>query len=1108
MHELKKQIYSYSAFDVFTNEVKKQSALQLQNITGSFRAFIAAYLYEHLKCPVLYIAGGLDSAERMHDDLELILGGDATAFLQSLSFEPYEQTEPNPTLVSLRMEAMQQLIERDSWICVATTEGIMEYLPTAENFLDRQFYLKVGNTLHFEAFLNALQSIGFKREPVVEQVGQFSVRGGIIDLFTWNLSEPVRIELFGNQIESIRQFDVISQRSIEPVEEITILPNLTYASERSFIDELLPEDTIIFIEDSQIVREQARHYFEKAELRYQQLQDKPVGVAEPQKMYMTPDKLETMFSNYTKLVSDLVRQQEIPKYDFACKPPPDFNGRIKQFLEYLRKIQDEKQALQLFIQSATREQNQRLQEILEEEDIFLPARFSVGTLNNGFKIGQMSLEVLTDHEIFRRFKRKKTYKRFKNGAYLRQLSSLNVNDYVVHIDYGIGQFLGMEMLEFGGLKKECLKIAYRDNDILYVTVDNLNRVQKYSSEESGKPGLTKLGSKEWERTKKKTKEALKKVAAELIRLYAGRKAQTGYQYREDNHWQRELEASFIYEETEDQLTAIDEVKQDMEKEEPMDRLLCGDVGFGKTEVAIRAAFKAIMDGKQVAVLVPTTILAFQHFETFKDRMREFPVEVEMLNRFRSPKKQREILKALAEGTVDVVIGTHRLLSKDVRFKEIGLLIIDEEQRFGVRHKETLKKYRLSVDVLSMTATPIPRTLHMALLGARDLSNIDTPPSNRLPIHTEIINWDDNRLRHIIMREIQRGGQVYFVHNRLETIEGVKEALNQIVPDARMEIAHGRLPEHRLEKVMLNFMQRKFDVLVSSMIIENGLDIPNVNTIIIDRAHKFGLAQLYQLRGRVGRSKQQAYAFLLVPPMDKITEIARKRLHAIQDFTDLGSGYKVALRDLEIRGAGNLLGKEQSGFVQSVGFDLYCKILDQAVKELKEGKKPPEKESTDEPMTVGSPYPDPKLDVDFDMLIPEDYIANELERITVYHRLVNFNEIDQIDQLRAELEDRFGKAPEEVDRFLMAIKLKILASRMYARRIILKGGQLKLIFSDKAQEDERFFKSYIPALMDQKITNVQFLNQKNLGVKIDLNGEHKFDRMNFAKKILDNVLNRN
>lgn len=1103
MTHLRSKIYQHSAFRQTASLLSQKQNIQFQHIPGSFRAFISSYLFSELKRPVLYLANDLDSAERMYDDLQLICHDAPVVFLPSIEFEPYNPNHPSPSQLSLRIEAMQTFIESDRWIAVAEPNGLGSSFPLPEQFLDRQLYLKTGATVSFDTLVTQLQKTGLKREEMVEKVGDFSVRGGIIDLFVWNYEDPLRIEFFGNEIESIRKFDVLSQRSIKTMNEATILPNLFgEASKKAFLTDFIPEETLLFVEDSQEARVKIETQFASAEVKYKALTEEHIDERPPSELYFSGERLHTFFREYTLCKSDLVQDPDFHTIDFKIQPHPDFNGSVKLFLQYLEKLYRTDKTAHLSIQTLNKAQAGRLTEIIEEEEVPFNGRIEEGALHNGFSIPELNFYVLTDHEIFNRFKRRRTYKRFKNGEYLRQLSSLNVYDFVVHIDYGIGQYLGMEMLDLGASKKECVKIAYRDGDHLFVTVDNLSRVQKFGSEEGVQPKMTKLGTTEWERTKQKTKESLKKTAAELIQLYAARKAEGGYAFAEDSHWQKELEASFAFEETEDQLKSITEIKADMENEKPMDRLLCGDVGFGKTEVALRAAFKTIMDGKQAAVLVPTTILAFQHYETFKERLKEFPVQVEMLNRFRSAAQQKKILEQLALGTIDLVIGTHRLLSQDVRFKDLGLLIVDEEQRFGVKQKERLKKYRLSVDILSMTATPIPRTLHMALMGARDLSNIDTPPANRLPVQTKIIQWDDDRLYQIIAAEIDRGGQVYFVHNRVQTINAVRDSLRTLVPQARVEAAHGQLPEKQLERAMLDFMHHKYDVLVASMIIENGLDIPNVNTIIINRADAFGLSQLYQLRGRVGRSNLQAYAYLLIPSMDKITETARKRLRAIQDFTELGSGYKIALRDLEIRGAGNLLGKEQSGFVQTVGFDLYCKILDEAVNELKQGLTPGVEFAAT--ATEEKPKIDAKLDVDFDLFIPEKYIPGEMERITVYHRLVNFSEGDQIDEMKRELEDRFGKLPREVAHFLSAVEIKLLAARLYAKRIVIKSDRLKLFFSEEAQSDDRFFAEIIPRLMQQKKTAVKFMDQQDLAVEIKLQGHTRIDTLDFAKIFLRTI----
>ena len=1104
---LTSKIFSHPEFSKTANSLSKKNTIQFQHIAGSFRAFICTWLLRELQRPVLYLANDLDSAERLYDDLQLLTGPEQVAFVPAVEFEPYGHSQPSPSQLGMRIEAMQKFIESEKWIAVATPAGFSSSFPVPESFLDNQLYLKTGKEITFEELINQLDKTGLKREEMVEKVGDFSVRGGIIDLFVWNYEDPLRIEFFGNEIDSIRKFDVFSQRSIEVVEEVTILPNLFGSHEQTeFISNLLPADTILFVEDSQVATNTIESRFRTAQVNFEALRKENIEELPPEKLYFSGDILRDILDNFQLCKSDLVRDGNAANVDFQVQPHPDFNGSVKLFLQYLNKLAKSDSATQVLIQTQNDPQAERFQEIIEEEDIVLNGKIDSGALHSGFSLPGHDLILLTDHEIFNRFKRRKTYKRFKNGEYLRQLSTLNLYDYVVHIDYGIGQYLGMEMLDLGPVKKECIKIAYREGDHLFVTVDNLSRVQKFSSEDAVKPKMTKLGTTEWERTKKKTKESLKKVAAELIQLYAGRKAQAGFNFSEDTHWQKELEASFIYEETEDQNKSIAEVKKDMESEKPMDRLLCGDVGFGKTEVALRAAFKSVMDGKQVAVLVPTTILAFQHYETFRERLKEFPIQVEMLNRFRSVKQQKVILDSLTKGKIDLVVGTHRLLSNDVVFKDLGLLVVDEEQRFGVKQKEKLKKYRLSVDILSMTATPIPRTLHMALMGARDLSNIDTPPSNRLPVQTEIINWNDDRIYHIISSEIDRGGQVYFVHNRVETIHAVSETLAKLVPQARISVGHGQLPEKQLEKVMLDFMHHKSDVLVASMIIENGLDIPNVNSIIINRADKFGLSQLYQLRGRVGRSNIQAFAYMLVPPMDKMTETSRKRLRAIQDFTDLGSGYKVALRDLEIRGAGNLLGKEQSGFVQTVGFELYCKILDEAVNELKDGVL--SEELIAETAVAKKSKIDPKLDVDFDLYIPEEYIPGEMERISVYHRLVNFSAGTEISEMKAELEDRFGKLPQEVAHFLSAIEIKLSAARIYAKRIVVKSDRMKLFFSDEAQKDETFFSELIPKLMNQNMTAVRFMDQKDLAVEINLKGHTRVDTLDFAKIFLHSVTESN
>ncbi len=1103
MEWFKNKLTHLPAFQQLAVKIQSDQGVQLKGVSGSFRAFLLEALSRTTTKPLLYIASDLDSAEKMRDDLELIGCEVPFAFLPPLQFEPYDSVEPNPSLLRLRIESVQTFIEHERWLCVTTAQALLEPLPLPEDFVDLQLYLKKGLEISFEKLIPQLSELGLERVDIVENVGQFSVRGGIVDAYVWNYDDPLRIEFFGNQIESIRFFDVLSQRSIKSIDELTLLPNLHHHAHKTFLDRFLPDDTLLFFEDLGLAQNTVEQFLFKANQVYRQQLDLGREVLPPENHYLPVNRFEQMLNRFTICKSDLVRDPQVGLIDFKTQPHPDLNGSIKLFIDFLKERAQQQPERFILIQVTNQEQKERFEEMVDEQAIDFHGKIEIGTLHNGFSIDALKVDILTDHEIFKRFKRKKAYRRFKSGEYLRQLSSLNLYDYVVHVDYGIGQYLGMETISYGSVKKECIKIGYQDGDYLYVTVDRLNRVQKYSAEGGGTPKLTKLGTREWQRVTQKTRESIRKIAAELIQIYAARKAHGGFKFSEDNYLLKELEATFPYEETPDQLKAIQQVKKDMENPQPMDRLLCGDVGFGKTEVALRAAFKAILDGKQVAMLVPTTILAFQHYKTFQERLSQFPVNIEMLNRFRTTSQQKKIIQGLADGSIDLVIGTHRLLSDDVRFKDLGLLIIDEEQRFGVRQKEKLKKLRVSVDVLSMTATPIPRTLHIALMGARDLSNIDTPPSNRLPVHTEIIHWNDRTLRYIILKELQRGGQVYFVHNRVETIEGIKETLAQIVPEARIAVGHGQLPEKKLEQVMLDFMDKKYDLLLSTMIIENGLDIPNVNTIIINRADEFGLAQLYQLRGRVGRSAEQAYAYLLVPPLEKLSSLARKRLRAIMDFTDLGSGYKVALRDLELRGAGNLLGKEQSGFVQSVGFEMYCRILDEAVEEMRKGLEV-EQEAVEEKLVIGKPT-DPKIDVDFDLLIPAEYIPYELERITIYHRLVNFTAIEQIESLKEELIDRFGKFPKEVDRFLLAVELKILAGKLFAERIVVNNRTIKLFFDEEVQQQDVFFKKYMPAMMNQTLSKVRFLNQKKLGVEFELKGEQKEEQLQFAINLLHHIV---
>ncbi len=778
---LKKKIYNTTAFKNINLPDTKTDQFFIDGLRGSLRAFFVTYLVEVLNKPVVFLTSDPDSAEKMRDDLEILLTLDPIVFFPTEEKTPYDDHDPNPSLQRLRLETLQSLMGTEKGVVVSTLQGLMGRVPSPESFVDGQYYFEKNQTCQHQKLIENLHSSGYARTEIVEDVGHFAVRGGIIDIFPWTSDDPVRVEFFGDKIESIRSFNIISQRSIEEAGKVEILPAIDHDKSADTLFDYLPLNSIFIVEDYKDLALRSVEYEELIIANYTKLLEEDVYPIPPKERYFLWNVISKKMSDYQLIHFGLLSDKKYKTVQFQSTTPPTFAGHLNRLFSYLRK--SKKDQLFTLIQCDTKVQAERIEEILVDEEIDDTANITSGALHDGFVYPDAGIQVLTDHEIFDRFKKRRTYQRFKNGEYLRSLSSLNLNDYVVHIQYGIGRYLGLETLEVSNIKKECIKLQYADGDVLFVSVDRLNNVQKYASEDESLPGLTNLNSGEWERLKKRTRESIEKVAAELLELQAARKAEKGYAFTDDTHWQRELEASFPYDETEDQLKSIEEVKLDLQSDVSMDRLLCGDVGYGKTEVAIRAAFKVVMEGKQVAILVPTTILAYQHFHTFRERMSEFPVHIEMLSRFRTPKQQKAVLEKLNGGEIDIIIGTHRLLSDDVQIKNIGLLVIDEEQRFGVKHKEKLKKLRVTVDVLTLTATPIPRTMHLALMGARDLSNIETPPRNRLPVITEIHEWDDDLIYRAITRELDRHGQVYFVHNRVKTIKGMEKIIKEIVPSS-------------------------------------------------------------------------------------------------------------------------------------------------------------------------------------------------------------------------------------------------------------------------------------------------------------------------------------
>ncbi len=1102
MLKLASTIYGQDEYTDLHRALLSRHSITVRGIYGSFLAFVIKYVQDTLESPLLVIVPDSDAAEKLVDDLRMLSRPALTAYLPSDEVVPFDRGLFTPALYSMRLNALSDLVEKRARVLVTTPPALLRRVPDPESLRQNILHLKVGEDLERELLLDWLVEGGYERVGTIEEIGQFSARGGIVDVFSFESDGPIRIEYFGDTIESIREFDVLSQLSTREIQSVRLVGQGPQTRSGACLLDYFPENTLLFWENSEQDRKILNEWWEQAVQRFEEHQEE-LELTSIEDHYVPLSELLHRLKGYRRIEHTHLGRMEIGDVHFNAHPPAAFRGNMKLFLEHIQKFFDRQRdgtAGQLYVLYEGAAARERLEEILEAELGFLPPiHFIEGELHQGFYLPTPHIEVLTEHEIFNRLKARRRKRRLRvSGSLIRSLNSLNYGDYVVHVDYGIGRYLGLERITVAGRERDVIKIQYEDNDILYVTLDNLNRIQKYVSEEGYRPRLTRLGSPEWERVKKRTRKAVENIARELVQLYARRMSQQGHAFSPDTLWQKELEASFPYEDTPDQIRATREVKRDMEAAKPMDRLICGDVGYGKTEIAIRAAFKAVMDGKQVAVLVPTTILAQQHFHTFRERMVNFPITIEVLSRFRTPKDQKDILQRLANGEIDIVIGTHRLLSEDVRFKDLGLLIVDEEQRFGVTHKEKLKQIKITVDTLTMTATPIPRTLHMALMGARDLSNVDTPPSNRHPVITEITTWDRHLIYRAITYEIERGGQVFFVHNRVQTIDGVAAMLNTIVPRARIAVAHGQMRERQLEKIMNDFYHRRYDVLVATMIIENGLDIPNCNTIIINRADQFGLAQLYQLRGRVGRSDRQAYAYFIIPPQERLNETALKRLYAIEEFADLGSGLKIAMRDLEIRGAGNLLGHQQSGFINAVGYDLYQKILQEAVETIQQETLPETFWETRMP-TV-----DAKVEVDAEMYLPDDYVNSPHEKVMIYHRLLNLDNLHHIDNLVKELRDRFGPLPEPTRKLIEMVKIKKLASRHYIKQVKIHKSKMFLYFDERATEKEPFIEQVLSKFVRQTMTEIFFSQGNELKVTVDVKGRTELDRMSFAKNFLLNL----
>ncbi|MCC6475953.1 transcription-repair coupling factor, partial [bacterium] len=991
--------------------------------------------------------------------------------------------------------------------------ALLDPLPDLAEISRNTYTLSKGETLPRESLIAFLHESGYTRETMVEGVGQYAVRGAVLDIYPFGSSHAVRIEYFGDDVDDLRSFDPQTQRSTGRIGDVTIMAAEIPGAGSSHLLQYLPQDTVILWSEGrpayQAVKEKFDERTSKSGLRlrdlkaprdeeeeeetlledelnaivYEEDEDVPVPLADQVRAmrepgrWMEPEIIYGAAQKFSQVYLQTTPSPVSVTVDFAGTPQERFASNLPLLAERVREYASN--GYETILLCDNQLSADRLGQVLVErgcsEDCFSARE---GGLRHGFMLPEGKLVVLVDHDIFGRKRRRRQFLKFKNAVPLHDIDALRVGDFVVHVDHGIGRYLGLVKIAVGGMQREVLKIEYRDGITLFVKLENLAQVQKYSAKDGFQPPLSRIGGKEWREIKRKTKESLVSIAEDLLKLYAKRRAERGLIFSPDTPWQREMEASFPYEDTPDQLAASESVKRDMESAQPMDRLVCGDVGYGKTEVAMRAAFKAVTDGKQVAVLVPTTILAQQHYRTFRERFKNWPVEVRVISRFQSKREQTETLKKLGSGDVDVIIGTHRLLSKDVQFEELGLLIIDEEHRFGVVQKEKIKSFRANVDVLAMSATPIPRTLHMALMGARDLSQIQTPPPGRQPIETDVVPFSEKVIKEAIQHEIQREGQVFFVHNRIQSIEQVSEMLHRLVPRVRVGVAHGQMNEHELEQVMLDFSENNIDVLVSTMIIESGLDMPNVNTMIINRADRLGVAQLHQLRGRIGRSSRKAYAYLLVPPHFEMSKIARSRLAALTNFSSLGAGFQVAMRDLEIRGAGNLLGREQSGYINSIGFEMYQQMIEEAVREVQLEEKVVELEEKREV----------KLKIDTDAFIPEYYLPEGSLRLNVYRELSRAKAIEKVEELAREVEDRFGKFPDAARSLFNMVRLRVLAEKLGVDELSVGTSTLELLFL----RDHVAPQKVVEIAAKSESFPVEFSAVKDVIVKLPLSSRESWD----------------
>lgn len=1138
------EVYSVP-FDDGVQEIIKHlecdsSILQAEGLKGASRSFFLTRLAQSTARPIVVLTPDQNSGETLIGDLKYFYHYSnikkVPRFFPTWELLPYESLSPLAEISGERLDILNLLQRDEVPFLVVPVEALMQCVIPRTELAKMTFSLTKGETLEREFLETCLFDNGYSRMPMVENRGEFSVRGDIVDVFPPASSNPLRIEFFDDLIESIREFDISSQVSLKSIKHVDILPvrevsptpgqksaglekisqvadddGADSAGLKELLDKIqhldnfvgieqlapffyprretlfdyLSKDAIMVFDEEDDVRSKIDHYHGLIHTEYDSARDRGDVVAPPDWFYLEPEEINIQLAERKILsVNTLNIEHKIgaDTVRFDIKPNPVLLGKFEVFAEKV--MEWEKEDQKVIVIAPTKGQVKRVHELLGENDLNIDV--DRGYVSNGFQCPDLNLIFVAEQEIFGRTHKHRYRRKPKSQSFQRGFKDLKPGDYLVHIDYGIGQYMGTRELDTGVGGGEFLHITYADGEKLYIPMDGLAYIQKYVGSGDVPPPLNKLGSVSWKRQKSKIKESIQEMAEDLLKLYATREISVGTSYSANPVLMQELADSFEYEETEDQLKAIDETMEDLESTKSMDRLICGDVGYGKTEVAMRAAFKVVIDKKQVAVLVPTTILAQQHLLTFRERFRNYPVNVNMVSRFRSSREQKEILKKVKTGEVDIIIGTHRLLSKDVDFAQLGLIIIDEEQRFGVRHKEILKKLRNKVDILTLTATPIPRTLHFSLMGVRDLSVIETPPVDRLAIKTFVRKFDEKIIRDAILREMDRGGQIYFVHNKIKSIHSVKEMIQKIVPHARIGIGHGQLPEHQLEEVMRKFIDKEIDVLLCTTIIESGLDIPSANTIIINRADQFGLAQLYQLRGRVGRYKHQAYAYLLIPGTLAVSSDARHRLVAIEELSELGSGFQLAARDMEIRGIGNMLGHNQSGHIASIGFDLYTKLIEDTVRELKG-------------VEIQSNPVEPEVNLQVKGYIPKDYIPDLNQRLEVYRRLQLFDSMNECAELKKELNDRYGKFGEPVEKLILLVVVKILCRKIHINKAYMVGGEARF----DIEQTTPISPEKVAAIADKRIL---FLSEFRLGIKLDRKGWAKDMAMiiDYLKKIVGTI----